>query len=184
MSENISNPIAGECCHDDCHEKAKWGNVDPTTGKFIKYICKKHKVDGVHSGRGPNWLKRYKDFQIITHQMNSVLLDTIEEWESGILESGNNYKPKIQCKICQYIVITTRVCNTENGILGCICRSEIPWKNRYDEFKNTLENNNDAILLDTKDEWEIGTLKSGSKYKPKIQCKRCQDIITTTTIDS
>ena len=102
---------------------------------------------------------------------------------------GSKYKPKIQCKLCSDIVVTTSIdCIIQKNI-GCICRSSIPWRNRYDEFKNIMENNNNAILLYTEDEWkqelaQVLGKSIGKKQKPKIQCKLCQDIVVTTSIDN
>ena len=56
-------------------------------------------------------------------KLDAVLMDTEEEWEKGTQESGYNYKPKIQCKRCHDIVITTSICNAISHIsLGCKCR--------------------------------------------------------------
>ena len=132
-----------------------------------------------------SWINRYEEFKWIFCMPSSVdLKDNLEEWIEGTGKLGKDYKPKLYCEICDFLVTTTCINDFvgKRNILACKCNNRIKWILRYIDFKNYCDNNN-YELLDTEEEWKKGCTKKGKNYKPHIKCKKCDFICNTTTIE-
>ena len=133
-----------------------------------------------------SWINRYEEFKWIFCMPSSVdLKDSLEEWIEGTGKLGKDYKPKLYCEICDFLVTTTCINDFvgKRNILACKCNNRIKWILRYIDFKNYCDNNN-YELLDTEEEWKKGCREKGKNYKPRIKCKKCDFICNTTTIES
>ena len=132
-----------------------------------------------------SWINRYEEFKWIFCMPSSVdLKDSLEEWIEGTGKLGKDYKPKLYCEICDFLVTTTCINDFvgKRNILACKCNNRIKWILRYIDFKNYCDNNN-YELLDTEEEWKKGCSGKGKNYKPRIKCIKCDFICNTTTIE-
>ena len=124
------------------------------------------------------WTHRRDEFQLLLPK-DVKLLTPQEEWERDCKTCY--YKPRMQCS-CGTIVTETCINNVQQrGTIGCpTCVDALRlWLHRRDDFVALLPEG--CKLLTTVEEW--GHECDGALFKPRIQCK-CGEIVLTTTLQT
>ena len=170
-----------ECDEPNCEEDAKYGFINEETGWLEKKHCKKHIIKGEKSNYPP-WKNNYNIFTKMLLHINYKLITNEKEWEIGTNENGKEFKPIMICKE-GHEVNNTSIDSFANTGSRCItCVGQLPWSNRYNEFKSKCEES-EYKLITTEEEWHIGTKENGCDFKPIMICKEGHEV-NNTSIDS
>ena len=92
--------------------------------------------------------------------------------------------PPVKHLKCGTVTTTTRINSLANGCgIGCTaCVDHMnPWVNRYDRAHELIDKAG-GILDMTRDEWKEQC--KNCDFKPRIKCKACGTVVTTTKINS
>ena len=89
----------------------------------------------------------------------------------------------MQCTTCEQEVQTSAIHSIQQGQgIGCACVARMQlWVGRYDEFV-ALCTPKGIRVLTTREAWK--TECTGKKYKPTLQCIKCEQEVQTTNICS
>ena len=165
-------------CH-ACDKPATFRLRDSTTGVYYKHSCKQHKTENQRL-KAPNYRHRYHDMQLFAATMDAEIAMTEEEWKKLDPTSHEN-NPSIRCLRCNDVVTTTTLNHFVRHTLGCRCRSLIPFRDRYDEVCEHAKTM-DAEIAMTEEEWKKLN-PTNQTNNPSIRCLRCNDVVTTTTLN-
>ena len=128
--------------------------------------------------------KKYLEFLEVCTNRNIKLLDTEEDYIEKTKKNGAGTYLKLQCLKCYQIVTTTTINKFINcNHLGCYCNKNIPYCEKYLEFLEVCTNRN-VRLLDNEKIYIEKTKKNGAETYLKLQCLKCYQIATTTTINT
>jgi very-short-patch-repair endonuclease len=115
------------------------------------------------------WSERYEEFKEICKKFCYELLTSKEEWKEGTTNKGCDFKPKMLCPEGHPVENTCIVNFVNRKPACCICSGNVPWIERYEEFKEICKKFC-YELLTSKEEWKEGTNKEGKYFKPKMLC--------------
>ena len=110
------------------------------------------------------------------------VLTTEEEWINEC--SGENYCPKFKCFECDEEVTSTYITTLQRGRgIGCRCNWDLlnHWRHRHAEVVAMGEERGFEVLT-TEEEWVDEC--SGGNYCPKFKCLKCEEVVTSTRINS
>jgi very-short-patch-repair endonuclease len=126
------------------------------------------------SGNVP-WSEKYNDFKKECEGRKYKLLTTEEEWKKY---ANSDFKPKMICDK-GHTVKNTSISSFVSQNSGCmICFGNVPWSERYSEYKEECEKIN-FKLLTTEEEWKK---YANIDFKPKMICDKGHQV-TNTSID-
>ena len=155
-----------------------------------KNVTSSASINNMHRGTGigcatcvpalNRWSRRYDEVvSMIAHARGRLDCSRVA-WSSEC--TGWDYKPLITCLACGTQIQTTTLNSLQQGNgIGCtICVSRLHlWRDRYEEALAMYAAAGHKLLV-SENEW---TQKChGIRYKPRIQCGRCGDVVTSTDI--
>ena len=124
------------------------------------------------------WFLKYDEFTKDCNKKEYELFDTEKDWIIGTKKYGKFYKPKIRCKKCDTICISTRIEDIfYKKLLNCSCPNINQWIGKRDKFIEICKTR-ECELLDDEKKWLEGTRQLGRKYKPTMKCLKCNEIFT------
>ena len=112
-----------------------------------------------------------RDFEVLT---------TEAEWAREC--HGKEYCPRLKCKECKVVVTSTYIFNLQQGHnIGCKCNSTMlnHWHHRRSEVVQWGEARGFEVLT-TEAEWVHEC--HGCEYCPKLKCKKCKVVVTSTCV--
>ena len=130
------------------------------------------------------WCYRFDEYIEIALSRGYIVITNKEDWENGTKKEKKNFKPEIMCVVRGH-VIKKSINNFINHKQDCVeCGKLEPPKelrsyyHRYNEFIKNLTSRGWRVIT-THIEWQNGTKKEGSRYKPYVICPSNHEITNT-----